>query len=100
MDAIVVLLGLVIGIVIFMRLGKGDFLQSEICALYIYHLLGVSESYCMDAWKLAIIVGIIALIAYTYKMFGSSDEKDEEEGSEAGGEEKRALASLNLQSLV
>lgn len=92
MDAIVVLLGLVIGIVIFMLF------MSNVTAI-IYNLKSVLFTFLICwgigivlawiAWKLAIIVGIIALIAYiVLKMFGSSDEKDEEESSEAGGEEK------------
>lgn len=92
MDAIVVLLGLVIGIVIFMLF------MSNVTAI-IYNLKSVLFTFIICwgigivlawiAWKLAIIVGIIALIAYiVLKMFGSSDEKDEEESSEAGGEEK------------
>jgi hypothetical protein len=92
LDAIVVLLGLVIGIVIFMLFMsnvKAIFYNLKSVLFTFIICWGIGIVLAWIAWKLAIIVGIIALIAYiVLKMFGSSDEKDEEESSEAGGEEK------------
>lgn len=92
MDAIVVLLGLIIGIAIFMLFMsnvKAIFYNLKSVLFTFIICWGIGIVLAWIAWKLAIIVGIIALIAYiVLKMFGSSDEKDEEESSEAGGEEK------------
>lgn len=92
MDAIVVLLGLIIGIAIFMVFMsnvKAIFYNLKSVLFTFIICWGIGIVLAWIAWKLAIVVGIIALIAYiVLKMFGSSDEKDEEESSEAGGEEK------------
>lgn len=81
MDAIIVLLGLIVGIFIFM------FVMSKITAI-IYNCTSVCITFlfCWGigivlawiAWKIAIIVGIIALILYIISKFtGSKDSNNQ-----------------------
>lgn len=97
MDAIVVLLGLVIGIVIFMLFMsnvKAIFYNLKSVLFTFIICWGIGIVLAWIAWKLAIVVGIIALIAYIIsKMFGSSDDnEDEKQAEESSGAEKEEKA--------
>jgi len=90
MDAIIVLIGFFVGLAIFL------FIMNHITAI-IYNCAsvaftfficwGIGIVFAWIAWKIAIIVGIIALIAYVIsKIFGSGTKKDQPEPTEKKGE--------------
>lgn len=95
MDAIIVLLGLIVGIAIFF------FIMSRITAV-VYNIKSVAFTFFISwgigiviawiAWKIAIIIGIIALILYLWsKLFGkksaATDSNEQTEQSKGENNE-------------
>ena len=85
MDAIVVLIGLVIGVLIFLAL-----MDHITAIIYSCQSVAVTFLFCWGigivlawiSWKIAIIIGIIALILYLISKFAGHKESKNEENDD------------------
>lgn len=75
MDAIITLIGFFVGLAIFLFIMKRITAIVYNCssvAITFFICWGIGIVFAWIAWKLAIIIGVIALIAYVYsRLFGS-----------------------------